>query len=89
MNGGNAGFRPGNVMPPVPPQPQPEPEETPEDWHNRETARILRRRRDEALQNGMSLVEARLFAESDINIGDLRHLVKSHCPGDMLARILL
>lgn len=46
-------------------------------------------RRKEASAAGMSIVEARLFAESGIDIGELRRLVRKKCPGELLARILL
>jgi hypothetical protein len=50
---------------------------------------VLRRRKIEALEDGMSVVEARLFSESEIDIGKLRELVATGCPPELLARILL
>lgn len=55
-----------------------------------EVAEVVRRRRREALEAGLSLVEARLFAETgEIDIGELRHLVELGCPPELLARVLL
>jgi len=41
------------------------------------------------MKDGMSLAEAQLFSESEIDVGELRHLVALACPADLLARILL
>lgn len=65
-------------------EPQPEPDEP-----NTEAVRVRRWRRVEAMQAGMTGVEARLYAESDIFASDLRKLVKRGCPQELLARILL
>ena len=54
-----------------------------------EMAEVLRRRRREALEAGLSQVEARLWAESDRDIGELRRLVEAGCPPELLARVLL
>jgi hypothetical protein len=56
---------------------------------NEEAAEVLRRRRREARDAGMSRVEASLYAESEIPTEDLRHLVDLHCPAELLARVLL
>ncbi len=60
-------------------------------WDERaaESARVVRQRRREAMKDGMSLAEAQLFSESEIDVGELRHLVALACPADLLARILL
>jgi hypothetical protein len=50
---------------------------------------VVSHRKREARQAGMSVVEARLFAESEIDIGELRRLVKQKCPSELLARVLL
>lgn len=71
-------------------------EDTPE-RPSQEVADVVRRRHEEALAAGMSLVEAKMFAESDIDIGRLRHLIGEarygkrvlHCPPELLARVLL
>lgn len=67
---------------------EPVPEDTDVDAEL-EVAQVLRRRRREALAAGMSPVEARLFAESEIDIGQLRHLVAAGCPDSLLAKVLL
>ena len=54
-----------------------------------EMAEVLRRRRREAREAGLSQVEARLWAESDRDIGELRRLVEAGCPPELLARVLL
>jgi hypothetical protein len=43
----------------------------------------------QAREAGMSGIEARLFADCDIETGELRRLVRLGCPGEMLGRILL
>jgi hypothetical protein len=57
------------------------PEELDKEW--------VRLRRREASKAGMSRVEARLFAESEIDVGDLRRLVEKGCPPELIARVLL
>ena len=54
-----------------------------------ELARVLRRRYWEALEAGLTEVEARLFAESDADVGELRRLVKDGCPLETIRRIVL
>lgn len=54
-----------------------------------EQQRVILRRFREASDAGMTLVEARLFAESDCDVGLLRKLAKAGCPGSMIARILI
>jgi hypothetical protein len=65
----------------------------PEDDDAREQAKeladIVFRRKREARKAGMSVVEARLFAESAIDISALRHLVELDCPPELIARVLL
>lgn len=69
-------------------QPDPEPEEeTGED--DREQKQMLKWRRRCAVEAGMSPLEARMFAESDIDLEELRRLVKTGCPAEMIGRILL
>lgn len=58
-------------------------------WKADELDEVIRRRRREALDAGMTLEQANEFAESELDIGDLRHLVEIHCPKRELARILL
>jgi len=53
-------------------------------------AEVCRRRRFlEARKAGLTLVEARLFAESDRDVGQLRTLVKGGCPPAVIAAILI
>lgn len=54
-----------------------------------ETRRVMVRRFREARLAGLTLVEARLFAESDVDIGLLRKLVAVGCPPRQIARILI
>jgi hypothetical protein len=54
-----------------------------------EVAEVVRRRRREAVKAGMSRVEARLYAESEIPAAELRRLVKLDCPPELLAKVLL
>lgn len=54
-----------------------------------EQAIVLVRRFREAKDAGMTRIEARLFAESEIDIGDLRRLVKLGWPPGLLAKVLL
>lgn len=52
--------------------------------------KVIRRRRfEEARDAGLTLVEARLFAESDIDIGLLRKCVEAGCPAILLAKIIV
>lgn len=54
-----------------------------------EQLEVLRRRYVEAREAGLTIVEARLFAESDRDVGELRRLVKKGCPVEQLRRIIL
>ena len=49
---------------------------------------MLTRRIREAKDAGMTAMEARMFAESAVDIGELRKLLKLGCPPEYLARIL-
>jgi hypothetical protein len=61
----------------------------PQDERPSERDICVQRRRKEALAAGLTLVEARLFAESDRDVGQLRMLVRDGCPAATIARILL
>lgn len=50
---------------------------------------VLRRRFLEARDAGLTMVEARLFAESTADVGQLRLLVKGGCPPRVIADIIL
>jgi hypothetical protein len=54
-----------------------------------EYRRVRHRRFKEAMQAGLSLVEAKLFADSDIDVSRLRELVDGGCSAELIARILL
>lgn len=54
-----------------------------------EQLEILRRRYTEARKAGLTIVEARLFAESDADVGELRRLVEHGCPIDQIRAIVL
>lgn len=54
-----------------------------------ESTKTYYRRRREARKAGLSIVEAELFADSDADIGQLRKLVKSGCPIDLIREIVL
>jgi len=54
-----------------------------------EQLEVLRRRYTEARRAGMTLVEARLFAESDRDVGELRQLIKGGATPDQIRRIIL
>jgi hypothetical protein len=43
----------------------------------------------EALQAGLSVEQAEAFAESAVDVGELRRLVRDGCPPELIARILL
>lgn len=53
-----------------------------------EIEQVIRNRRSEATRAGMTRSEARRFAESDVDIAELRRLVKGKCPPRLIARIL-
>jgi hypothetical protein len=50
---------------------------------------VHRRRFDEAFAAGLVVEEALRFADSDVDIGDLRRLVLAGCPPELIVRILL
>lgn len=54
-----------------------------------EEATVYLRRFKEARRAGMSRLEAQLFAESEIDVGELRRLVRLGCPAGMVAALLL
>ena len=54
-----------------------------------EVEEVVRWRRREALEAGMSRLEAGLYADSEINTQELRKLIKKGCPPDLLAKVLL
>lgn len=54
-----------------------------------ERLEVLRRRYMEARQAGLTIVEARLFSESDRDVGELRQLVAAGCPVETIRQIVL
>lgn len=54
-----------------------------------EAGRVVRNRFNEAREAGLTLVESRLFAESDCDVGLLRACVRGECPPLLIARVLL
>lgn len=54
-----------------------------------EQIEILRRRYTEARKAGLTIVEARLFSESDRDVGELRKLVERGCPIEQIRAIVL
>jgi len=50
---------------------------------------VWNNRFDEARKAGLEISEAREFADSDKDIGELRDLVRRGCPPRLLARIVL
>lgn len=54
-----------------------------------EQREVFVRRFKEARAAGLTLVEARLFAESDCDIGLLRKLVEFGCPPAQIAKVLI
>lgn len=54
-----------------------------------EQLEVLRRRYTEARKAGLTIVEARLFSESDADIGELRKLLAAGCPVEQIRRIVL
>lgn len=63
--------------------------ETAESELSTEAQVVVFRRFREARDAGLTLVEARLFAESDADVGVLRKLVAGGCKPATAARILL
>lgn len=59
-----------------------------DDWDD-EQDRVVGRRFDEALQAGLTPEEARAFAESGVDVGQLRKLVAAGCPARTMSDILL
>lgn len=54
-----------------------------------ETLEVLRRRYTEARRAGLTIIEARLFADSDGDVGELRKLVaKGATPAQIRAIVL-
>lgn len=60
-----------------------------EDTGLEEAQRVVFRRYKEAREYGLTRVEARLFAESEEDVGVLRKLLAAGCPPEVAARILL
>jgi hypothetical protein len=54
-----------------------------------ELLQLRRNRYREARKAGMTFAESKMFADSDIDIGELRRRVKQHVPPDLLAKIIL
>ena len=54
-----------------------------------ETSLVTYRRYKEAREYGLTLAEARLFAESERDVGELRKLQALGCPPDIAAKVLL
>lgn len=54
-----------------------------------EARRVILHRYQEARRYGLTLVEARLYAESGIDASELRRLKRKGCPPAQAARILL
>lgn len=50
---------------------------------------VLRRRRNEALDAGLTFQQAEEFARSELDVGQLRRLVAIGCPPELIARIVL
>ena len=60
-----------------------------EDLHLEEAALVIYRRYKEAREYGLTKLEARLFADSERDVGELRRLREMGCPPDIAARILI
>lgn len=54
-----------------------------------EPARVMLHRYEEARRFGLTMVEARLYAESAIDASELRRLKRVKCPPLVAAKILL
>ncbi len=54
-----------------------------------EMYQVHKRRYLEARAAGLTIVESKLFADSERDVGQLRSLVASHCPTGLLAKIVL
>lgn len=59
------------------------------EWLCWEQLAVRQWRFDEAVRAGLTDVEARLFAESDRELGELRRLVKAGCPVEQIRAIVL
>ena len=46
-------------------------------------------RQEQAVKAGLSWLEARVWADSDGDVGELRRLVEAGCPVSLLARLVL
>lgn len=53
------------------------------------TRGVLRWRYDEAREAGLSIIEAKLYAESSIDCSLLRRAKKAGCPPELLAKVVL
>lgn len=60
-----------------------------EDDQPTEKDRVMFRRFHEAHEAGLTLVESRIFAESDVDVGWLRMLVRDGCKPALIAKILI
>lgn len=56
---------------------------------DQELLEVFRRRYTEARQAGLEHVEAEVFANSDVDIGELRRLVRGRATPVQIARLLL
>ena len=54
-----------------------------------ESERVRLRRFREGRAAGLSLCESHLFADSDADVGVLRHLVAAGCDPTLIARIII
>lgn len=54
-----------------------------------EEAVVYLNRFREACDYGLTRIEARMFAESDIDVGELRRLRRKGCPPALAAKIVL
>jgi hypothetical protein len=62
---------------------------TPEEDFSWEASTVFYNRYWEARKAGLTMVEAKLFASSSEDIGQLRKLVAKGCPVDTIRRIVL
>jgi hypothetical protein len=65
------------------------PDELPDGEWSDELLEVRRRRYQEAREAGLSIVEAKLFADGDQDVGTLRRLVALHCEPDLIALIVI
>lgn len=59
------------------------------EWLALEQLAVRQWRYDEALRAGLTEIEAKLFAESDRELEQLRKLVRKGCPAELLREIVL